>query len=150
MAKVLGESVSGPGKPTFIGRCVSTGVGEYVWRLTEPLTFVTSEGYVLDIPEGFLTDFASVPRCLWWILPLTDGQYDAAAVVHDYAVRNRIAYGFNISTCADIFREALQASGVAPWKVMAMWRAVWAFNWISPGAGDGRVPEYIKRRANLF
>ena len=35
------------------------------------------------IPEGYLTDGASIPRIFWNLLPPW-GQYGAAAIVHDY------------------------------------------------------------------
>ena len=40
-------------------------------------------GETISVPVGFLTDFASVPRPLWWLLPLW-GRYGNAAVIHDY------------------------------------------------------------------
>lgn len=37
----------------------------------------------VDIPQGFKTDAASVPRLFWWIIsPYTEALY--AAVVHDF------------------------------------------------------------------
>lgn len=38
---------------------------------------------VLEIPSGFSTDFASVPRAFWGIFP-PFGRYSVAAVAHDY------------------------------------------------------------------
>lgn len=35
------------------------------------------------VPSGFVTDFASIPRVFWTILPPT-GRYSRAAVIHDY------------------------------------------------------------------
>lgn len=43
---------------------------------------------VVAIPIGFVTDFASVPRALWNVLPPTGG-YGKAAVVHDYLYQKR-------------------------------------------------------------
>ena len=40
-------------------------------------------GEVIDLPTGFVTDFASVPRPLWWLYPKW-GKYGNAAVIHDY------------------------------------------------------------------
>lgn len=39
------------------------------------------------IPEGFTTDFASIPKPLWNILPPNGCAYDRAAVVHDFLYR---------------------------------------------------------------
>ena len=40
------------------------------------------------IPAGFMTDFASIPRALWPVLPPT-GPYGKAAVVHDWLYQVR-------------------------------------------------------------
>jgi hypothetical protein len=41
---------------------------------------------IIRIPIGFITDFASIPRIFWTLLPPT-GRYGKAAVVHDYLYR---------------------------------------------------------------
>ena len=41
------------------------------------------------IPAGYKTDFASVPRCLWSLIP-PHGRMAIPAVVHDYAYDNRL------------------------------------------------------------
>jgi hypothetical protein len=38
---------------------------------------------IVSAPPGFLTDFASVPKIFWKILP-PNGRYGKAAVIHDY------------------------------------------------------------------
>ncbi len=40
-------------------------------------------GVVIRPPARFQTDFASVPRFLWWLFPRW-GRYGNAAVIHDY------------------------------------------------------------------
>jgi len=42
----------------------------------------------VSIPAGFVTDFASIPRGLWNVLPPT-GPYGKAAVVHDWLYQRR-------------------------------------------------------------
>lgn len=37
----------------------------------------------VTVPTGFVTDFASIPRLFWSILP-PDGSYCYAAIIHDY------------------------------------------------------------------
>src|SRR5262245_46141191 len=39
--------------------------------------------FVVVVPAGFVTDFASTPRALWSVVPPT-GRYQLAAVVHDF------------------------------------------------------------------
>lgn len=40
-------------------------------------------GDTITVPVGFVTDFASIPRIFWMLLP-TWGKYGNAAVIHDY------------------------------------------------------------------
>jgi hypothetical protein len=80
--------------------------------------------FVIHIPAGFLTDFASVPKILWNILP-PNGQYGKAAVVHDYCYRTP---GFCTKDEADsVFLEAMTALGVGWWTRMTMYKAVHFF-----------------------
>lgn len=57
--------------------------GEH-WVVEAPLVYTrASTGVTYTVPEGFVTDFASIPRPLWPIYPKT-GRYQLAAVVHDF------------------------------------------------------------------
>ncbi len=68
---------------------------------------------VLTVPAGFPTDFASVPRGLWNILPPI-GKYDAGAVCHDKLYRDGSFNGRPIDRGdADrTLREAMDVLGV--------------------------------------
>lgn len=57
------------------------GDGNY-WYLTDNMTWVSGEQFIVT-PKGFVTDFASVPRPLWHILPKWGG-YGVPSVIHDY------------------------------------------------------------------
>lgn len=43
----------------------------------------------LTIPKGYVTDFATVPRIFWSIVPPI-GKHNPAALVHDYLYDNRL------------------------------------------------------------
>ncbi len=45
-----------------------------------------SDGTKINIPRGFKWDLSSVPRLLWPILP-PDGDFEIAALIHDYLYR---------------------------------------------------------------
>jgi hypothetical protein len=92
------------------------------WRLTEPY-YYSGEKWCGKVPRGFITDFASVPRILWNILPPT-GQYGPAAVIHDYLYRTAA-----VPRCdADwTFLEAMTRLGVPYLVRHAMYRAVRLF-----------------------
>jgi hypothetical protein len=77
------------------------------------------------VPAGFSTDFASIPRGLWNVLPPT-GRYGKAAVVHDFLYR---CSDVDRATCDKVFLEAMQVLGVGWFTRRAMYLAVRAFGW---------------------
>lgn len=85
-------------------------------------------GLTVAVPRLFVTDLASVPRLLWWLLPPHDPQYAAAAVLHDYLLS---LPDFDRITAHSIFLEALTALGVAPWKAWVMFLAVVTYGRLS-------------------
>jgi hypothetical protein len=77
---VLWLSSCGPIKPVPLTPFAD---GTY-WVVEKPLVYqVGDTDREIVVPEGFVTDFASIPRPLWSSLPKT-GRYQLAAVVHDY------------------------------------------------------------------
>jgi hypothetical protein len=54
------------------------------WILVEPVVYrIGNTNYQIEVPKGFVTDFASVPYG-FTALFLPTGQYSRAAVIHDY------------------------------------------------------------------
>ncbi len=81
------------------------------------------------VPEGYLTDIASVPRIFWSLVP-PDGGYGQAAVLHDYLceylqywVAGEIRHITRKET-DDVLMEAMIALGVPSWKRSMIYRAV--------------------------
>lgn len=96
------------------------------WKLVEPFEYHVGSkdsDEVITIPAGFTTDFASVPRLFWSILPPW-GKYGKAAVVHDYCYRNGL---YMRKRCDDIFLEGMIVLKVAVWRRYAMYYAVRLF-----------------------
>lgn len=96
------------------------------WRLNEPLIYdigVEGSGVQVVVPEGFVTDFASIPRGLWNLFPKW-GRHGHAAVVHDYLYW---AKPFPRERADEIFLEAMGVLGTTPWKAKAMYHAVRLF-----------------------
>ena len=80
----------------------------------------------VSIPIGFRTDFASVPRFFWRVIPPI-GLYGKAAVVHDYLCENKHAwqvseqgswsyYAVSRKEADKIFRDAMAVLGVGKVK----------------------------------
>lgn len=93
------------------------------WTLDASFVYDSSVGPI-TVPAGFVTDFASVPKLLWNILP-PFGRYGKAAIVHDYLYRTQ---GYASKPVADaIFLEAMKALGVGRLTRYTMFYAVRLF-----------------------
>jgi hypothetical protein len=55
--------------------------------LTRSLIYETKAGWRIIVPRGFVTDFASIPRPLWSVIP-PRGKYNRPAIVHDWLYQN--------------------------------------------------------------
>lgn len=73
------------------------------------------------VPDGFESDFASIPRFFWPIIGHPAGKYAQAAVLHDFLYRN--AY-FKRVRCDEIFREACAVLGVSKLKTWILWLGI--------------------------
>jgi hypothetical protein len=104
------------------------GDGPTTWRLLAPLIWTGTQGDTFRVPLGFVTDFATVPRFVHWVV-LPYGPYTRAAVVHDYLIDERInnpvpELRVTSRDTDGIFRRIMQDLGV-PWtKRWLMWTAV--------------------------
>ena len=84
-------------------------------------------GNEIDVPIGFWTDFASVPRPLWVIFPRW-GKYGNATVIHDwlYVDQSRTRRESDL-----ILLEAMGVLSVSPWQKYPIYWAVRLFGWIA-------------------
>ena len=106
-------------------------VGEYndamdIFTLCQPFRYrigsETSEN-IITVPAGFVTDFASTPFFIQWLLPHT-GLYGKAACLHDYLYQTGM---YEREVCDKIFLEAMLVLGVPEWKAYSMYKAVRIF-----------------------
>lgn len=96
-------------------------------RFALSLAFVAYVGVdKYTVPAGFVTDFASVPRGLWNILP-PFGRYSRAAVLHDWMYHTGIV---NRARADRIFLEGMAALGVSWAKRWAMYFGVRVGGWV--------------------
>ena len=51
--------------------------------LLEDLVYTTRDGWHIVVPAGFVTDYASIPRVLSWLIP-PRGKYNRPAIIHDF------------------------------------------------------------------
>ena len=84
-------------------------------------------GNTVEVKKGFVTDFASIPRLFWILLPRW-GKYGNAAVIHDWL------YWCQDRTRAEADRIMLEAMGVLfvpNWQKYAIYLFVRVFGLIS-------------------
>ncbi len=84
-------------------------------------------GNTTMVPIGFATDFASIPRPFWAILPKW-GKYGNAAVIHDFLYFKQ---DLSRKEADDVLREAMGVLSVVPWQRCAIYHAVRWFGFIA-------------------
>ena len=96
------------------------------WKLVRPFSYHVGNlqsKTKITIKAGFVTDFASVPSQLWWLIPPW-GTYGKAAIVHDWLYHEQI---FTRGIADHIFYEAMGVLRVPHWKRLLMLWAVRLF-----------------------
>lgn len=110
-------------------RKLYTGAKYDHWALCEPVLVLVSS-QAIEIPAGYISDFASVPR--WvpdWVIP-RNGLSALPALGHDYLYQYAIVPR---RYADDQFRIWLTAAGVPFWQVNLMYNYVRLFGWIRYG-----------------
>lgn len=77
----------------------------------------------VEVPEGFVTDLASIPRVFWQVLR-PEGRYAYAAVVHDYLYWTQTRPRLEADR---ILKFAMEDSGVNPRTIDLIYQAVRRF-----------------------
>ena len=107
------------------------------WQLVEDLVY-EGEHQRFVIPAGYVTDFASVPTFLRWLVE-SYGPYTRAAIVHDWLITSEIPAKRVTSRDTDgIFRRVMREEGTPAAKRWLMWAAVRLGAAASPRRAYGR------------
>mgnify|MGYP000028098225 CR=1 FL=1 len=88
-----------------------TDGGHYDW-------YTVAEDCVLGpllISEGFITDFASVPQLIWWLIP-PHGLAAMPSLVHDYLYQTPDAHNLTRKQVDRSWLELMRKSGVPFWQ----------------------------------
>lgn len=110
----------------FVGRVAIyqlEGHGGHWYCLLEDLSYIDTDGTTYTAPAGTLTDFASIPRLVWWLWP-KQGKHSGCSVIHDMHCD---AKAFPSPKVHAIFRRGLKACGCARFTQLALWLAVRLF-----------------------
>lgn len=98
------------------------------WKLIESFSYyvgkqsgLNNHGIIIEVPKGFVTDFASIPKIFWSILGHPMGKYAAAAVLHDFMYFLKT---FSRKISDQIFENAMKILKVPKWKRKIIYYAV--------------------------
>jgi hypothetical protein len=95
-----------------------------VFRLMEPLRIEWRDKPALNIPWGFRSDGASVPRFFWrLVFPKGDEKALRAAFVHDWIYQTHPA-GWTKEEADLLFYELLREDGVPTWRAWLAYKGV--------------------------
>jgi hypothetical protein len=101
-----------------------TKIDKDVWVVEIPFRYyIGDETTYIDVLDGTLTDFASVPRIFWPLIP-KDGRHTQAAVLHDFLYKSHLK---SKEEADKIFLEAMGVLGVKPWRQQIMYWSVVLF-----------------------
>ena len=99
------------------------------WELHEPMYYLSRDGVMYKVPNGFITDLASVPRFLWPIIP-PFGHWSKPAVLHDYLYNSNSPHKPSRAEADKLFREAVidcNGHGITAW---VLWAGVRIGGWL--------------------
>lgn len=98
----------------------SHSMRRWVVRCALPVSILVNDEVVsITIPRGFRTDFASVPRVFYGLLPPT-GRYGLAALVHDYLYATKV---LTRRQADQVFLHLMKSYGVNKVVAVIMYRA---------------------------
>jgi len=139
-AKVVGDR-------TAIGTLLLSRFVERIYFLMKPIAWKPGPKQdqqlpSIEVPVGFVTDFASVPRAFWSALP-PDGEYTYAAILHDYLYWNQAT---DRATADLVLKAAMEDFGVSTTDAFLVYNGVkiggqgpWNDNAALKAAGEKRI-----------
>jgi hypothetical protein len=94
-----------------------------IWHLDSPLIYQSDLIGHIEVPKGFQTDFASVPR-IPFIYDMYGDRAHRESVLHDYLYRIDSNPVVSFSDANDVFLEAMTSRGKPLYVRWAMWKGV--------------------------
>ena len=101
----------------------------YRAQLREDLIYVDTDETIYVVPNRFYTDFATIPRPLWFLISPFDSTYRLSATLHDYLyfLRGDEPYEFPRLDCDLCFLRAMRSEGASGIRATIVYRAVRIF-----------------------
>ena len=91
----------------FLNQVEYESIGEGLYRLCKPLVYIDKNDVTYVVKKGFITDLATIPKRLHFILP-PNGDYEESAVLHDYLLKS----GYKRSRASSLFLESMLSDNV--------------------------------------
>lgn len=116
-------------------------LNERPFEIAEEFEFYSEyeKEYVITIPKGYRSNFASVPRIFWSLIPPV-GRYSKATVIHDWLIDTKRTNYFTYHEINMVFLEAMKVLKVNLITRYMMFLAVeFYFNIVYP------VKNFIRR-----
>lgn len=112
----------GPLDVRFMSVMSGDGYALEMIQLLRPFSYRDSAGRLWEVPEGFLSDGASIPEQLWIAVggPYS-GPYRDAAVIHDYFCYTKERSWEDVH---NVFLEASLNRGTPEWKAQYMYAGI--------------------------
>lgn len=108
-----------------------------LWVITSALTWIRPNGDILKLTPYLITDYATIPKSFWWLLPKRSVYYDIAAAFHDDCVMHRNVRSMTLMDCHEVFKEIMKHYKTPKWKYELMYYAVVAAGPFLRSKGDG-------------
>ena len=99
-----------------------------IWIIDSRLVYESDLVGTVIVPEGFQTDFASVPRVPLFYALFGDRAH-RESVIHDYLYRSDSFPSLSRSQADNVFLEAMKCRGKGFFVRYAMWTGVRAGGW---------------------
>ena len=118
--------------------------GDTTFTLLEGFSYSSESigaNITVHVPKGFVTDFASVPRILWWLFP-PHGRHGKAAVIHDYLYLLVRKGKYSRVVADSIFLSAMKELEVPLWRRYTMYLGVRLAGWTA--VLNGKFVKYKK------
>lgn len=116
---------------------------DFLFLDTRSPIVIPGAGAAWIVPQGFRTDFASVPGIFRGVLD-SDNLVSPAALIHDWLYSSQLV---DRKTADDIFRAALLANGVPAWKARVYWLGVRAGGWTKWGKRPEEASDMLEALA---
>lgn len=92
------------------------------YSVTMPIFSELVEEITVEVPKGYKTNGANVPRILWSIFPPNSPEYLSGVIAHDYLCDAKL-----YALADEALRHIMANLGVAKWKIYCFYYAcrVW-------------------------